>query len=73
MPEVDLHRHLEGSIRIATMLEIARQHRVCTPASLLSLSELVQIQDEDPLTFDYSLEKFKPCVNSTAHLMSSTG
>jgi adenosine deaminase len=59
MPKVDLHRHLEGSLRIATMLEIARQHGVTVPASIPSLSGLVQVQDEDPLTFRNFLEKFK--------------
>ncbi len=59
MPKVDLHRHLEGSLRLSTMLDIARQHGVTAPDSVLSLSGLVQVQDEDPLTFNNFLEKFK--------------
>lgn len=59
LPKVELHRHLEGSLRLATMLEIARAHGVTVPASILSLSGLVQIQDADPLTFTNFLEKFK--------------
>ncbi len=59
LPKVDLHRHLEGSLRLATMVEIAQHHGVTVPASVLSLSGLVQVQDEDPLTFTNFLEKFK--------------
>lgn len=59
MPKVELHRHLEGSLRLATMLDIAHSHGVTVPISMLNLSGLVQIQDEDPLTFTNFLEKFK--------------
>lgn len=59
LPKVELHRHLEGSLRLATMLDIAGQHGVTIPAGMLKLSGLVQVQDEDPLTFTNFLEKFK--------------
>jgi adenosine deaminase len=59
LPKVELHRHLEGSLRLSTMLDVARKHGVTVPASILNLSELVQVQDEDPLTFTNFLEKFK--------------
>ncbi len=59
MPKVELHRHLEGSLRLATMLDIARTHGVTVPVSVLSLSGLVQVQDKDPLTFANFLDKFK--------------
>lgn len=59
LPKVDLHRHLEGSLRLATMLDIAKQHGVTVPVSMLNLSGLVQVQDQDPLTFSNFLEKFK--------------
>jgi adenosine deaminase len=52
---VDLHRHLEGSLRLGTMLEIARAHSITVPASL---SGLVQVQDSDPQTFQNFLAKF---------------
>lgn len=59
LPKVDLHRHLEGSLRLATMLDIARQHGVTVPVSVLNLSGLVQVQDQDPMTFSNFLDKFK--------------
>jgi adenosine deaminase len=59
LPKVELHRHLEGSLRLATMLDIAHKDGVTIPVSMLGLSGLVQIQDEDPLTFTNFLEKFK--------------
>ena len=59
LPKVELHRHLEGSLRLATMLDVARQHGVTVPASIMNLSGLVQVQEKDPLTFSNFLEKFK--------------
>ncbi len=59
LPKVELHRHLEGSLRLTTMLDIARQHGVTVPASMFNLSGLVQVQDQDPMTFTNFLEKFK--------------
>ncbi|MBI3162593.1 MAG: adenosine deaminase, partial [Chloroflexi bacterium] len=59
IPKVELHRHLEGSLRLTTMLDIARQHGVTVPASMFNLSGLVQVQDKDPMTFTNFLEKFK--------------
>lgn len=56
---MELHRHLEGSLRLTTMLDIARQHGVTVPASMFNLSGLVQVQDQDPMTFTNFLEKFK--------------
>jgi adenosine deaminase len=59
LPKVELHRHLEGSLRLSTMLDVARKHGVTVPVSMLNLSGLVQVQDQDPLTFTNFLEKFK--------------
>jgi adenosine deaminase len=56
---VELHRHLEGSLRLTTMLDIARLHGVTVPASMFNLSGLVQVQDKDPMTFSNFLDKFK--------------
>lgn len=59
LPKAELHRHLEGSLRLETMLDIARQHGLTVPASILRLSGLVQVGDEEPFTFTNFLEKFK--------------
>lgn len=59
VPKVELHRHLEGSLRLTTMLDIARQHGVTVPDSTFNLSGLVQVQDQDPMTFTNFLDKFK--------------
>ncbi|HMS01130.1 MAG TPA: adenosine deaminase [Anaerolineales bacterium] len=58
LPKVELHRHLEGSLRLDTMLDIATQHGITIPADVLRLSTLVQIQEEDKLTFQNFLSKF---------------
>ena len=58
LPKVELHRHLEGSLRLQTMLDIAHSHGITIPASILRLSGMVQVQDEDPLTFQNFLAKF---------------
>jgi adenosine deaminase len=59
LPKVELHRHLEGSLRLTTMLDVARKHGVTVPSSMFNLSGLVQVQDQDPMTFTNFLEKFK--------------
>jgi adenosine deaminase len=59
LPKVELHRHLEGSLRLTTMLDIARAHGLTIPVGVVDLSGLVQIQDQDPLTFTNFLDKFK--------------
>ena len=58
LPKVDLHRHLEGSLRLQTLLDVARKHDISLPANPISLSRLVQVQDEDNLTFENFLLKF---------------
>ncbi len=57
-PKVELHRHLEGSLRLDTMVDIARQHGITIPADVLRLSNLVQVQEEDKFTFQNFLAKF---------------
>lgn len=59
LPKVDLHRHLEGSLRLTTIQDIANQHGVTVPESMFKLSGLVQVQDQDPMTFTNFLDKFK--------------
>jgi adenosine deaminase len=59
LPKVELHRHLEGSLRLTTMLDIASKHGVTVPVNMFNLSGLVQVQDQDPMTFTNFLDKFK--------------
>lgn len=59
LPKAELHRHLEGSLRIKTMLDIAGKHGLTVPVSILRLSGMVQIGDDEPYTFSNFLEKFK--------------
>jgi len=57
-PKVDLHRHLEGSLRFSTILELATSGRIDLPRETASLKSLVQVQPgdyRDPRTF---LSKF---------------
>src|SRR4029453_4516258 len=58
LPKVELHRHLEGSLRLDTMVDIARKHGIEIPEDVLRLSTLVQIQEEDKFTFQNFLAKF---------------
>ncbi|HKI54072.1 MAG TPA: adenosine deaminase [Anaerolineales bacterium] len=58
IPKVELHRHLEGSLRLDTMVEIAKKHGIVIPDDVLRLSTLVQVQDEDKFTFQNFLSKF---------------
>jgi adenosine deaminase len=45
---VELHRHLEGSLRLKTMLEITRAQGITFPTYLGSLSNLVKVQKCEP-------------------------
>jgi len=48
MPKAELHVHLEGSIRPATLLELARRHRVELPArDVAGLREWFRFRDFD--------------------------
>lgn len=58
LPKVELHRHLEGTLRLETMLDIARQHGITIPADVIRLSSLVQMQEEEAFSFQNFLSKF---------------
>jgi adenosine deaminase len=59
LPKIDLHRHLEGSLRLSTLAEIAQEHGVDLPASSLEeLRPYVQVVDGDPYDFQAFLAKF---------------
>ena len=58
LPKVELHRHLEGSLRLETLVEIASQYGM-EGASRGSLGPLVQVGAAEPLTFHNFLSKFE--------------
>lgn len=58
LPKVELHRHLEGSLRLRTMVEIARTLGITVPMNTGPLSNLVQVQKSEPSTFQNFLAKF---------------
>lgn len=57
-PKVELHRHLEGSLRLETLWDVARSHGITIPNSR-ELRSLVQVNDEQPYTFQNFLSKFQ--------------
>jgi len=58
LPKIELHRHLEGSLRLATMLDIARAHDITIPINITHLGHLVQVQNGEPSTYQNFLAKF---------------
>lgn len=57
LPKVDLHRHLEGSLRFETVRELARAYGLDLPPTA-QLRDLVQIRDDQTLTFENFFSKF---------------
>ena len=57
LPKVDLHRHLEGTLRLNTLREVAAAHQIELPAGT-DLARLVQVQQDEPFTSDNFLSKF---------------
>lgn len=58
-PKVDLHRHLEGSIRVETFLDIARKENVFLPTYNPDQFRRMVQMDEDSPDFINFLNKFK--------------
>lgn len=58
MPKVDLHRHLEGSIRLSTIQELAASGSVPLPDDKAELKGILTIQARDPRTHDHFLSRF---------------
>lgn len=56
-PKVDLHRHLEGSLRLKTLVEIAETYDIPLPKE--NFRPLVQMQATDTLDSVTFLSKFK--------------
>jgi adenosine deaminase len=58
-PLIDLHRHLDGSIRIETILELGRQHNLPLPAwDVESLRPHVQVVEPQPGVMAF-IDKFE--------------
>lgn len=57
IPKVELHRHLEGSLRLETLVEVAQEHGIDVPVS--HFHTLVQMQKDDSLDFNTFLSKFQ--------------
>ena len=49
LPLIDLHRHLDGSIRLETILDLGRKHSLALPAnSVETLRPFVQVTEPQP-------------------------
>ncbi|MBT3390303.1 MAG: adenosine deaminase [Chloroflexi bacterium] len=57
LPKVELHRHLEGSLRVETLADIGREHNF-PQRDTSTLRPLVQIGEDEPHTFENFLSKF---------------
>jgi adenosine deaminase len=59
LPKVELHRHLEGSIRLQSLIEIAKQYDLDVPYRTLDeLRRHVQIMPDSPPDSGHFLSKF---------------
>ena len=59
IPLVELHRHLDGNIRLSTILELTRQHNIPLPAQdVESLRPYVQVKDPQTGVMAF-IRKFK--------------
>jgi len=59
LPLIDLHRHLDGSIRLQTILELADQHSLDLPACTVEgLAPYVHIDEHEPGLMAF-FERFK--------------
>ncbi len=58
-PKIDLHRHLDGNIRVSTILELAESHGIALPAcDVDSLRPYVTVMEPVPSLVTF-LEKFR--------------
>ena len=59
LPLIDLHRHLDGNVRLQTVLDLGRQHNIPLPAwDVESLRPHVQVTDPQPGIMAF-IAKFK--------------
>jgi adenosine deaminase len=59
LPKVELHRHLEGSLRLTTMIDIVKAYDLDLPKKADKIKPLVHVLEEDPYTFVNFLSKFQ--------------
>lgn len=58
-PLVELHRHLDGNVRLETVIDLARQHKVDLPATTVEgIRPYVQIVGREPSLMDF-IAKFE--------------
>jgi adenosine deaminase len=58
LPKIDLHRHLEGSVRLATVHELAESGRIPLSSDLGELERVLTVRPGDPRTHDHFLSRF---------------
>jgi adenosine deaminase len=59
MPKVELHRHLEGSVRLATLVDVAQEFGIEMPEYTLdTLRPFVQMMPEETRSSQHFLAKF---------------
>ena len=60
LPKIDLHRHLEGAVRLPTLVEIARQHGIEMPEyDVETLRPFVQMIPGETRNHQHFLGKFQ--------------
>lgn len=59
LPKISLHRHLEGSLRLSTLLTVADEFDLPVPRTAEALRPLVQVVPGEPRSADVFLSKFR--------------
>ncbi|MFN8379986.1 MAG: adenosine deaminase [Anaerolineae bacterium] len=59
LPKIELHRHLEGSLRLSTLVELSSECDLPLPRTAEALRPLVQVVEGEPRSWDVFLSKFR--------------
>jgi adenosine deaminase len=59
IPKIDLHRHLEGAVRLGTIVEIAGQFDLDLPRDEENLRRQVQVLPNDSRNHEFFLKRFR--------------